>query len=115
MIRKSLLLLAILGLGLAGCSRKDPKIYANDGPVTEGDSLIESSIGDAKTLCPPLCDESAGNDIISLVFNGLLRYNKDLVLEPCLAEKWKVSKDGKTIIYNLRKGVKFHDGVEMTA
>jgi peptide/nickel transport system substrate-binding protein len=60
-------------------------------------------------------DESGGQDIDSLVFSGLLRYNEKLELEPSLAEKWKVSKDGKTIIYNLRKGVKFHDGVEFTA
>lgn len=109
-------LAAILALTfLTGCSRVDPKIYSQDGPVTDGDTLIESSIGDAKTLNPALVDESTGGDIDALVFNGLLRYNEKMELEPCLAEKWKVSKDGKTITYNLRRGVKFHDGVEMTA
>lgn len=108
-------LIALCLILLTGCSKKDPKIYAQDGPAAEGDMLVESSIGDAKTLCPPLVDESAGGDITSLVFNGLLRYNPNMELEPCLALKWKVSKDGKTITYNLRKGVKFHDGVEFTA
>jgi peptide/nickel transport system substrate-binding protein len=100
---------------LAGCSGKDPKIYSQDGPAADGDTLIESSIGDAKTLDPVLVDESTGGDIDALVFNGLLRYNENMELEPCLAEKWSVSKDGKVITYYLRKGVKFHDGVEMTA
>ncbi len=111
----SLVVIGIFLSVLSGCSKTDPKIYNQDGPVADGDMLIESSIGDAKTLNPALADESAGADIDQLVFNGLLRYNKDLALEPCLAEKWEVSKDGKTITYHLRKGVKFHDGVEFTA
>jgi len=115
MIRQSLLALALTSILLSGCGKVDPKIYAQDGPVTDGDTLIESSIGDAKTLNPALVDENTGGDIDGLVFNGLLRYNEKMELEPCLAEKWKVSKDGKTITYYLRKGVKFHDGVEMTA
>ncbi|HUO57870.1 MAG TPA: peptide-binding protein [bacterium] len=114
MFGKFLAILVTLA-ALTGCSHKDPKIYTQDGPVADGDMLIESSIGDAKTLNPALVDESTGGDIDSMVFSGLLRYNKDLELEPCLAEKWTVSKDGKTVTYYLRKGVKFHDGVEFTA
>ncbi|HEY5038042.1 MAG TPA: ABC transporter substrate-binding protein, partial [bacterium] len=77
--------------------------------------MIESELSDAKSLNPALVDEVAGGDIDSLVFAGLTRYNDKLELEPYLAEKWKVSKDNKVITYYLRKGVKFHDGVEFTA
>jgi peptide/nickel transport system substrate-binding protein len=113
-VRKVLALLAVATL-LSGCSKVDPKLYLQDGPVADGDTLIESSIGDAKTLNPALVDESAGGDIVGLVFNGLLRYNEKMELEPCLAEKWKVTGNGKVITYYLRQGVKFQDGVEFTA
>ena len=115
MLRNFLLISSLALVLAAGCGKKDPKIYAQDAPVGDGDTLIESSIGDAKTLNPALVDESTGGDIAGLVFGGLLRYDENLKLSPSLAERWTVSKDGKTITYYLRKGVKFQDGVEFTA
>jgi len=115
MIRKFIMALTLAGVVLSGCGKKDPKIYAENGPVADGDVMIESELSDAKTLNPALVSEVAGADIDGLIFNGLTRYNEKLQIEPCLAEKWKVSKDNKTITYTLRRGVKFHDGVEMTA
>lgn len=35
--------------------------------------------------------------------------------QPRIAEKWEISKDGKTFTYFLRKGAKFHDDSEITA
>ncbi|MFH1823611.1 MAG: peptide-binding protein [Candidatus Firestonebacteria bacterium] len=82
---------------------------------TYGDTLVDSSIGDASILNPILLTDSASSDIAGLVFNGLVKYDKDIKLIGDLAERWDVSKDGLTITFYLRKGVKWQDGVELTA
>ncbi len=47
-------------------------------------------------------------------YDSLVEWDKNLNLKPALAESWKIV-DSKTIIFNLRKGVKFHNGKEVTA
>jgi len=79
--------------------------------------LIISSIGDASFLNPILSQDSASSEINSFVFNGLIKYDRDLqgfVGE--LAESWKVEKGPEPVItFFLRKGVLWHDGKEFTA
>ncbi len=114
MIRKAIFFILVLFLA-AGCGRKDPKIYSQDGPVADGDTLVEACTIEPKHLMPPLAADEVPWGIDGLVFNGLARFDENWDPVPCLAEKWTVSKDGKVITYYLRKGVKFHDGVEFTA
>jgi peptide/nickel transport system substrate-binding protein len=49
------------------------------------------------------------------ILEGLLSYDYDMNPKPALAETWKVAPDGKSIVFNLRKGVKWHDGRDFTA
>jgi ABC-type transport system substrate-binding protein len=46
-------------------------------------------------------------------YDSLAEFDKGLNIRPALAESWKVDKTG--ITFNLRKGVKFHNGKELTA
>jgi len=79
--------------------------------------LVESSIGDASYLNPILAQDSASSEIDGFVFNGLIKYDRNLqgfVGE--LAESWKVKEGPEPeITFSLRKGVLWHDGKEFTA
>jgi len=110
---------ALLAIFLGGC---DPQQETNLVPAegkaaapVPGDTIIEASIGEPSNLLPVLSSDSASSDINGLVYNGLVRYDKDLRLEGELAESWEVSEDGLTITFHLRKGIKWHDGVPFTS
>ncbi len=80
-----------------------------------GDAFIDSSIGDASTLIPILASDSASHGVASLIYNGLVKYDKNLTLIGDLAESWDIRNDGLTIRFHLRKGVYWHDGYPFTA
>lgn len=107
----------IIALSVASCT--DSTGYSLKSKYVDkpsfGDTLVDSSIGEPSTLNPVLASDSASNDITDLVFNGLIKFDKDLNITGDLAENWEVSKDGKTIIFHLRKGVRWQDGAEFTS
>ncbi len=50
-----------------------------------------------------------------LIFDGLVRLDETLGVQPHLAASWEFSDDHRVLIFHLRKGIKFHDGIELTA
>ena len=114
-ILKNIFLLILL-FSLFSCTKKEgKKEFSLERKPTYGDTIIEASIGDASLLNPVLASDSASASINNLVYNGLVKYNKNLKLVGDLAEKWKVSSDGKIIIFFLRRNVHWHDGKPFTA
>ncbi len=101
----SALLLVVLLL-LPACGQKGER-----NPNT----FVVSSIGDARRLNPVIANDSASGTINDQIFNGLVKYDKDIKLIGDLAERWDVSPDGRTITFHLRKGVEWHDGAPFTA
>jgi len=112
---------AFLGLLLiVACagSDKDEGIVAvreADSVPAHGDILVEGSIGDASNLIPLLASDSASHSISGLIFNGLVKYDRDLNIVGDLAESWEISGNGLVITFRLRKGVRWHDGQPFTA
>ena len=51
--------------------------------------------------------------VLGLLYDGLVTWDKDLKVLPALATKWSTSDDKKTWTFELREGVKFHDGSPM--
>jgi ABC-type dipeptide transport system, periplasmic component len=84
-------------------------------PAAYGDIMVRGDIGDASNLIPLLASDKPSHDVAGLVYNGLVKYDKDMNITGDLAESWKISADGLIITFHLRKGVKWHDGRPFTA
>ena len=106
---------------LAGCSgeKKESKggaaAPAPAGPPAYGDAIVEGSIGDVSGFLSAVTSDSASHAAANHVFDGLVRYDRNLKLEGELAESWEVSPDGKRIVFRPRKEVKWQDGVPFTS
>ena len=83
-------------------------------PIANAKTLRWSSQGDYLTADPMAQNEILTNSINGHVYESLLQRGKKLELMPCLAVSWKQTSP-TTWVFNLRKGVKFHDGSDFTA
>lgn len=85
------------------------------GTPKRGGILIVGRTTDTTSL-EPHKDASAGRAwTTQLMYSYVVQTDKNLRIQPDLAEKWDVSPDGKTYVFSLRKGVKFHNGRELVA
>jgi len=79
-----------------------------------GVNLKWAAQNDILTLDPHSQNHATTNSILQHTYEGLTRYNRQYQAEPCLATGWKQMSDTQWR-FNLRKGVKFHDGSDFTA
>ena len=101
----------ILGLLLGFTS---PWAMAADQPK-RGGTLTMAISNKMKMMNPLVRTSSVEKRIRDLMFESLLSLDLKGKVQSNLAESWEVSKDGKTYTFRLRKGVKFHNGQEVTA
>lgn len=52
---------------------------------------------------------------VAQIFDGLVALDAGLNVVPALADTWTISRDGRTYVFHLRDGVRFHDGSPLTA
>ncbi len=99
---------------------KEVVVTPTPAPVTfespDPNTMVVATIGDPETLDPALNYETAGANIIQNVYETLVYYNKDDATSfvPQLATDWTISDDGLTYTFTIRKGVKFHNGADLT-
>ncbi len=70
--------------------------------------------GSLKSLDPYSLNETFTLGFLGNVYEGLVRRGPDLAIEPSLATSWKVMEPTRWR-FNLRKGVKFHNGNDFNA
>ena len=83
------------------------------GAVSAENVMRWTSQGDALTMDPHSQNEGPTIAMNGQIYESLVTRDAALMLQPELAESWTSATDGWT--FNLRKGVKFHDGSDFTA
>ncbi len=112
------LLLVIVSFALFACSRPDEPARTAGGKEAVpafGDALVEGTIGEASTLIPILATDASSHAVAGQIYNGLVKYDKNLAIVADLAESFDISRDGLIITFHLRKGVRWHDGAPFTS
>ena len=99
---------------IATDNKKEEKTNEPQQSQKYKDNIVVALKADAKTLDPQRTIDTTSNKTIKLIFNGLVTFDKDLNIIPCLAERWEKIDDLNTVFY-LKKGVKFHNGGELKA
>ncbi|MFC1680025.1 ABC transporter substrate-binding protein [Elusimicrobiota bacterium] len=115
------LLTALVAVALlTACSGKDGK----NTSVRSKDkgTYIHAAISDIDSIDPSWAYDSASHNITSNIYEPLVDYRGSSIseLEPRIAEtvptrdNGLISPDGRTYTFPIRKGVKFHEGGELT-
>ncbi len=75
-------------------------------------TLVYCSEGSPENFTPAINTTGTTFDAARPVYNRLVQFKPGSTeVEPALAESWTVSPDGLTVTFKLRKGIKFHSGV----
>ncbi len=86
------------------------------GSAAMADSTIRVQLNaDVRSTDPGVNRDADTDVVVAHMVEGLVAYGEDTTVRPMLAEKVDVSTDDLTYTFTLRKGVKFHNGAEMTA
>ncbi|MHC2540347.1 ABC transporter substrate-binding protein [Sinorhizobium meliloti] len=84
--------------------------------IKQGGEMTVTYKDDVSTLDPAIGYDWQNWSMIKSLFDGLMDYVPGTTeLRPDLAESYEISEDGKIFTFKLRKGVKFHNGRELTA
>jgi len=87
-----------------------------DKTLPDVDQYIQMTFGAPNTLDPAQAYDTASSAILENIYETLYTYKGQSIIEyePMLATEYSIGNDGKTYIFELRKGVKFHSGNTMS-
>lgn len=113
----SMLMVAFTAVSvLAGCgssSGKDPN--QGGGAAAPDNDLVIAIEGSVSTLDPHNASDTNGISATRAMYETLIAFDENQEMVGLLAEDWEISEDGLTYTFNLRSGVKFHDGTDFNA
>lgn len=117
---------AVMAVSLAACSNNaDPVGESSQPSQTDTEpQAVHLNLAESwdfqyfYTIITPEVSSSSGYDItyyLTSFYDTLFEYNTDGEVVGVLAEDWSMSEDGKTYTFQIKQGVKFSDGSDLTA
>ena len=117
---------SVLALAAVGCGGGEEEAGGSGGDTAAetggggeeggGGTLVFGTSADPVVLDGALVSDGESLRAIDQMFEGLVTLSRGgTEIEPNLAESWEASEDGLTWTFNLRQGVKFHDGQPFNA
>ncbi len=88
---------------------------ATSAPKAGGTFKLIRYTGAGRSIGWPPSIGRTDNTDATCALESLLRFYLDLRIEPQLATGWEIAPDRSSVTFNLRKGVKFHDGTDWNA
>lgn len=103
MVRRSARAVVLLSVALGACGVQPPP-----------PALLVAMEQDVRTLDPHRHDDSVTHSVLANVYEPLVTFDPQMRVVPALAEGWSNPND-LTWRFRLRPGVRFHDGLPLTA
>lgn len=115
--RRELLRLGLLAsLGIAGCSRTDPRYFGRLA-LPERNILCIGNAAEPRSLDPHKVNGVIGEQHLCIaLFDGLTEYDpRSLAPQPAIALSWRQESGARVWVFHLRQGVLWSDGTPCTA
>jgi peptide/nickel transport system substrate-binding protein len=80
-----------------------------------GGRLTIGVVSEPSVLTSALTTAGPTQYVSGKIFDGLVSYDENFKPQPQLAKSWQTSADGRTILFKLQPGVRWHDGKPFTS
>ena len=103
---------AILFVPLTACNPNSLLANSQERPP----QLVQAILEDPKTFNFVIATDATSSSVGSKILDGLVTQNVLTgEIEPALAESWDISEDKLTVVFTLRKNLRWSDGHPLTA
>ncbi|GGD62352.1 ABC transporter substrate-binding protein [Microbacterium murale] len=107
--------LVVLAMTLASCSGSAGGQGSPEGDYVSGGTFTQAIFPEVGSIIPMTATQPQEIQINTYAYETLIYTDAEGEQSPWLADSWELGDDGKSVTFELKDGVTFHDGSEFTA